>query len=397
MNLFRGIEKSAIPYFSLYVFLFIALAFLLTFLNIYFQELGFSLGTIGLFSALGPMISVLSQPVWGIIGDRTNKRFVLIILLVGAIVMSLVIPLNPTFVFIVVSLLVYQVFATSQLPIVDAMTLQYLDSKQLKYSAIRIIASISFGLAAAAAGPLIAGNVARIFYFNAFFMLITLLFAFFMKPIQKTTQKIENGSGSDERSGLKAIVKLLENKVVLCVYLSSFVFGLAMSFTHGFTGLRMIELGATQAQVGIALAIAAFAEIPLFLFIDRVMGKRKPEYILMISGFFMALRMLLMALAGTIFVIYVAQFMHGYGFIMHLYFSILLLHKHSPPHMKATVQTVNSMIRTGLSALVGSLGGGFLAQHLSLQYVFMLLFIFVFSSCVVFPGIMILLSKKRQR
>jgi len=395
MNLFRDIEKQAIPYFSFYVFIFTAIAIFTSFINIYFQELGFSLGTIGIFTALGPMVSIISQPTWGVIGDRTNRRYVLMILLFAAALISLVIPLHSSFIFIVVTFLSYQVFATSQLPIGDSLTLQYLDGKSLKYSAIRISGSISFGAAAAFAGIILGGNTARIFYFNTFFLLLTLLFVFLMKPALKP----RIGTNEDEvkeQSGLKAFLKLLDNKIVLYVYLSSFVFGLAMSFMHPFLGIHMTAIGATQTQIGIALSIAAFSEIPIFILIDRVFGKQKPEYLLMFSALFMAIRLLLLFFSNSVFLVYVAQMTHAFSFIIHLYFSILLLHKHSPPHMKATVQTVNSMVRMGLSALLGSLGGGFLAQQIGLQPVFLILSIFVFCTCFILPGIMIMAHKLKK-
>ena len=397
MNLFRDIEKQAIPYFAFYVFVFMAISIFTTFINIYFQELGFPLGTIGIFTALGPMVSIVSQPMWGVVGDRTNRRLVLMALLLGAAIISLIIPLHPSFIFIVITFLSYQVFATSQLPIGDALTLQYLDGKSLKYSAIRVAGSISFGLASVFAGTMLGGNTGRIFYYNTFFLLLTLLFVFMMKPAIKPTEQTEVDEKKEkEQSGIKAFTKLLNNKVVLYVYLTSFVFGLCMSFKHPFLGIRMTEIGATQGQIGIALAIAAFGEIPVFLLIDKVLGKRKPEYLLMFSGFFMALRMLLMFFSSTVFIVYIAQLTHAFSFIIHLYFSILLLHKHSPPHMKATVQTVNSMVRMGLSALLGSLGGGFLAQYIGMQPVFLMLSIFAFSTCVIIPGIMISVHKLKK-
>ena len=397
MNLFRDIEKQAIPYFSFYIFIFMAMAIFTSFINIYFQELGFSLGTIGIFTALGPMISIISQPTWGVIGDRTNRRTVLMILLLVAAIISLIIPLHPSFIFIAVTFLTYQVFATSQLPIGDSLTLQYLDGKALKYSAIRVAGSISFGAASAMVGILLGGHTVRIFYFNTFFLLITLLFVFLMKPAQKPLVSAnEDETDEKEQSGFKAFTKLLKNKVVLYVYLSSFVFGLAMSFMHPFIGLRMTEVGATQGQIGMGLAIAAFSEIPIFILIDRVFGKRKPEYLLMFSAFFMTIRLLLLFFANTVYIIYLAQLTHGFSFVIHLYFSITLLHKYSPPHMKATVQTVNSMVRMGLSALLGSLGGGFLAQQIGMQYVFLILSVFVFSTCFILPGIMISVHKLKK-
>ncbi|MCL2420844.1 MAG: MFS transporter, partial [Defluviitaleaceae bacterium] len=201
----------------------------------------------------------------------------------------------------------------------------------------------------------------------------------------------------ETQSGLKAFVKLLNNKIVLCVYLTSFVFGLTMTFIHNFIGIRITELGANESQIGIALFIAAFSEIPIFLTIDRVFRKHKPEYLLMLSAFFMGLRLVIMYFAQSVLLIYIAQMVHGFSFIIHLYFCIVLLHEHSPPHMKATVQTIHAMIRMGVGAILGGLGGGFLAQHIGIESVFLTLAIFVTSTCFVLPGVLICMHKARNK
>jgi len=47
------------------------------------------------------------------------------------------------------------------------------------------------------------------------------------------------------------------------------------------------------------------------------------------------------------------------------------------------------MIRMGIGALLGGLGGGVLAQYIGIQNVFLILSIFVFATCFVFPGVLI--------
>ena len=411
MRMPQGLNKSYLPFFLFYVFCFMGIAIFTSFINVYFYQLGFPVSQIGILTALGPLISMVSQPMWGVLSDRTNKRRVLMIVLAGAAVVSLIIPLNTTFLWLIIVLLIYWSFATSLLPLGDAITLQFLEGKTIKYSAMRVVGAIGFGLPSIFAGLLIGGNVGRIFYYNALFLTITCLLVSFMPAKKKPTeeellqkQNIEQEPDKEQgqeklkqQSGFEAVAVLLKNKVVLCVYLSSFVFGLTMSFLHNFIGIRMTTLGAHEGQVGMALFIAAFSEVPLFLIMDRVFAKRKPEYLLMLSAFFMALRLLVMYFGNTIMLIYLAQMLHGFSFIIHLYFCIVLLHKHSPSHIKSTVQTVHAMIRMGVGAIFGGLGGGVLAQHIGIQSVFLLLSAIVFTTCFVLPGILIIIYKSKKR
>ena len=405
MGVFGSFEKGSIPYFSFYICSFMAIAIFTTFINIYFQQLGFTIGQIGILTAIGPMVSMISQPMWGVLSDRTDKRKVLMIILVGGAVMSLVIPFNTTFLVLIFTLMIYWSFATSYLPLGDAITLGYLESSTVKYTAIRIVGAISFGLTSAFAGVMLGGNIGRIFYYNAAFILLTCFWVFLMKkrkkPVPETVadkmdQDIDTNPIIQEKSGLRPFFRLLKNKVLLGVYLSSFVFGLTMAFLHNFIGIRLTEVGANESQVGMALFIAAFSEIPIFFMIDRVFSNKKPEYLLMLSGLSMGIRLFIMFLSNSIMLIYFAQLLQGFSFMLHLYFCIMLLHEHSPPHLKATVQTFHAMVRMGAGAILGGMGGGFLAQHIGIQGVFLILSIFVLTTCFILPGVLILYSRTKK-
>lgn len=379
-----------------------AVALFFSFLNIYFFNLGFTVGQIGIFAAIGPLVTMIGQPGWGVLSDRTNKRRVLIIVVSGAAVMSLVLTLGTSFMFLIIALVIYFSFATAILPLGDAITLQFLDGTSLKYSSIRILGAVSFGLTSVFAGVLLGGNVGRIFWYNSFFLVITLAAVFFMSAAKKDPQT-EIKSESEEKKEAEDIrdkvkfTDVIKNKVVLGVYLSSFAFGFVLSFLFAFLGIRMTEMGATEGQVGTAFFIGAFSEIPFFLFIDSFFGNKKPEYILMFSAFFMGVRLFIMFLSESIFLIYVAQAFHGASFIVHLYFCIILLHRHSPEHLKSTVQTIHAMIRMGVSGLLGSISGSLLAQQIGIQNVFLMLAILILSTCFVLPAILIIYNGVKRR
>ena len=390
----KTFNKSVVPYASFYVFIFMAIAIFFSFINIYFYQLGFTISQIGFFSALAPVVTIFSQPVWGVLSDRTNKRRVLMIVISTSAVMSVVLSMGTSFLFIVVTLIIYSTFAVAILPLADAITLQFLENANIKYSAIRVLGAVSFGITAIFAGVLLDGDISRIFWYNALFMAGTLAAVFFMS--NRNGDPPKDGSDPHTKEKIK-FSETLKNKVVLGVYLSSFIFGLVMSFLFGFIGIRMTEIGANEGQIGFALFIASFSEIPLFLFMDRLFGKRRPEHLLMFSAFFMGIRLFILYLSESIFLVYIAQGFHGVSFVVHLYFCIVLLHRHSPEHMKSTVQTIHSMIRMGASALLGSLSGGFLAQHIGIQNVFLLMSVIVFSTCFILPGVLILIHKAKRR
>jgi len=399
MSFLKRFDMSPLPFYMFYVFCFMAAASFFTFINVYFFHQGFTMAQVGVLAALGPLISLVSQPFWGILSDRFDKRLILIIVLLGATIMSFVIPLSSAFSFLIVVMLIYSSFGTSAIPLGDAITLLFIEgNKSVKYSSIRVVGALTFGLFSIVVGWLVHGEINRIFYINAFFLALTALMVFFM-PVQKKerAQEETNAEPIVKESLIKQIVKLLKNKVVLCIYLSSFVFGLSLSFLFAYLGIRLTEIGADETQLGISMFIAAFSEIPILLLADKFFRKKRPEYLLMFSAAFLSLRLFIMFISSSVILIFFAQATQGISFVLHLYFCVILLHENAPAHLKSTAQTLSAMIRMGMGALLGNLGGGFLAQNIGLQNVFLILSIFVFSTCVFLPAVLILLHRFKSR
>jgi PPP family 3-phenylpropionic acid transporter len=170
-----------------------------------------------------------------------------------------------------------------------------------------------------------------------------------------------------------------------------------MSFHHSFVGLRLQELGADTGQVGIAMFIAAVSEIPVLIFIHKMFGNRKPVYILMFTGFSMGLRMLLCFASTDVSVIYLSQMLNGFTFMVPYYFTVLLLDQHAPEGLKATAQSVYTVFRGGAAALLGNIGGGFIADAFGIRGVYFVLMIVAFGTLFVLPGAILLGYKAVKR
>jgi PPP family 3-phenylpropionic acid transporter len=298
----------------------------------------------------------------------------------------------------------YNAFGTSVGPLGDAITLQYIQGKNIKFSSIRLVGTISYAVMAALAGMMLADDVRRIFFINAAFLGAALIMIFFMPNIPKEIKTESKAEENTEKQADKPKSKLLNNlktlfsnKMIVCIFASSFVFGITMTFYHSFVGIRLKEIGATNTQVGIALFISAASEIPVLLIINKVFGKIKPVHLLMMVGLIMGFRMVLMYIANDLYLLYAAQLLHGLTFMVHYYFCVVLLNEHSPSNMKSTVQSVHAMIRGGAASLLGNVGGGFLAQRMGFQNVYLLLAGIVTATCFLLPAVLLAVYKFRNR
>jgi PPP family 3-phenylpropionic acid transporter len=396
-------DRELTPFYIYYTVIFMAQATIFTFLNIYFsEELGFSFAQIGTIASIGPLVSIITQPWWGILSDRTNKRIVLMVIIAGAVVVALLFPLHYTFVYIAVMAVFNTMFNNSITPLGDAITLQFLENKKIKFNTIRMIGTISYALMAAVVGYIIGEELTRIFYIKAIFMGIALFAVFWMPDLQRKILPKADGSVGEKPVNppfWESLKELFQNRMVLCILATSLVFGLTMTFYHSFLGIQLRSIGATEAQVGQAMFISAASEVPVLLLVNKIFGKRKPIHLLMIIGFFMAMRLVLLYVAdiqGSLAIVYGAQLMHGLTFMVHFYFTVVLLNTYAPVHIKSTVQSFNAVIRA-VAALIGAGIGGRIADRLSIGEVYFILSIFIFTLCFALPGILAFIYRNKIR
>lgn len=396
-------DAHVIPFILFYAIVYMSQASFGPYLNAYYRTLGFEYSQIAVISALGPFISIAAQPLWGILSDRTNKKRVLVIIVTGTIVTSLLYALQTIFLYICFIAVLYNFFQTSITPLSDAMTLQYIEGKKTKFSSIRLVGTISYAVMAAIVGRLLNNELRLIFFVNAGMLGAALAMAIWMPNIGRPAAAETKDGGSPEAvpeekiSTWQGIKALFKNKMLICVFLASFVTGLAMSFYYTFTNMHLMDdLGANSGQIGMAMLISAASEIPVLLIVNKIISKLKPIYILMLVGAALGLRMFLLYNSTTIGMVYVAQLLHGLTFMLPYYFSALLISQNAPPNLKSTAQSVYAMCRGGLVSLL-NIGIGGLAQKVGLTSMYLFFSIFVTLVCCVLPGLLYLIYNLRQR
>jgi PPP family 3-phenylpropionic acid transporter len=193
--------------------------------------------------------------------------------------------------------------------------------------------------------------------------------------------------------------ELFRNKMILCILATSLVFGLTMTFYHAFLGIQLRAIGASEVQVGRAMFISAASEVPVLLLVNKIFGRRKPVHLLMIIGFFMAARLVMLFTAdmqSSLHIVYAAQLLHGLTFMVHFYFTVVLLNAHAPVHIKSTVQSLNAVIRAA-AALIGAGIGGTMADRLGIGGVYLILSVFIFTLCFILPGVLSLIYRGKVR
>lgn len=98
----------------------------------------------------------------------------------------------------------------------------------------------------------------------------------------------------------------------------------------------------------------------------------------------------------NIYLVLVLQILHGFMFIVLAYSMATYINNEVPPELKASGQTVNSVIGLGISRIIGSTGGGAVSDLIGIRQVFFLNSVVVLVSIIVFASIFFIRSKNKN-
>jgi MFS transporter, PPP family, 3-phenylpropionic acid transporter len=335
---------------TIYFFFFAAIASLFPFLVIHYQELGLSGTQIGILAALNPLVTVIAAPLWGTLADATQRyKQLLLVMMVGCLVTIFLLSQAAQFGWLLVIIAAFAFFAGSVMPLIDSSVLAMLEHKE-RYGKLRLWGTIGFGITSPLVG-FITGRAGLewAFYFYLFFFAITTALVVFF-PISSTNLRKPLGVGMLE----------FKNKTWLIFLLTLFLGGVGLAIGGNFFLLHMKNLGATQTYVGLSLTFATLGELPFMMFGYKLLKRFPAKTLLLFALFFIALRLIGYSLAREPWHFLIVQLLHGPTFALIWIAGISYADSLSPPHLKATGQSLFSATLSGLGGTLGGFVGGLL-------------------------------------
>ncbi|HXF64854.1 MAG TPA: major facilitator superfamily domain-containing protein 6 [Caldilineaceae bacterium] len=333
-------------YFSYYA----AGACLMPFLVLYYRQLGLSGPQIGLLAGLAPVVTWLSAPLWGLLADALQRhRLLLLVAIVGAITAALTLAQATAFGWLLVVVAAYAFFVAPIMPLVDNSVMALLGARSAEYGKQRLWGAVGWGLAGAGAGVLVERLGASMsFYAYASWMALGLLVALRL-PISRAP------IGQSVRLALRG---LAANSQLLVFLATVLVAGMAMSTVHSFLFLYLLDLGASEALMGLSLTVATVSELPVFFFSDRLLRWMGARGLLLLSLAANVARLGAYALMPAAWLVLPINLLHGLTFSAMWVAGVSYANQIAPVGMGATVQGLFSGMVMGLGAAAGALLGG---------------------------------------
>src|SRR5690554_4642605 len=129
------------------------------YISLYLDQGGWNGSSIGLYLAIGPLITFVTQPFWGFIGDVWGNlpKLAAMLMLLSGISIGLFAFLPVSSIFLVLAILV-GFFQGPLVPMLDSMSVRILSERKNTWGMNRLWGSLGFALIALAMGSLFTEN-----------------------------------------------------------------------------------------------------------------------------------------------------------------------------------------------------------------------------------------------
>lgn len=348
-DLRRGLFVAKLFYF----FYFAAIGCLTPFLNVYFARLGLTGAQIGWLSSVAPLIALTANPFWGAVSDRWQvHRWVLALCAFAAGLVSLLYLAVDSFWPLMAVVVVLSFFRTPIGSLVDSAVIDLVRRVGSSYGHQRMWGSLGFVLVTLVLGRLIGADDLQIaFWLHGLLLAVVCTGLGLRLPV----------AGQDGRISLPAGLRRLAAQRSYMTFLGAMaLLGLGTSSYVNFLGLHMLELGGSEAMIGLAWAVNGMAEFPMMLFGGRWFG-RVPHGRLIQFGFAgYALVWVLMAVVTEPLALVVCSALNGVCYGTVWVAAVTYAGESAPPGLSATAQALIGAAQSGIGWSLGSVMAGYL-------------------------------------
>jgi PPP family 3-phenylpropionic acid transporter len=274
-DLFGHVE--AYPLRAVFFFTYAGTQIWINFFLVSLRREGFSGKEISYVASMAPFMMFIVQPLWGVLADRFGRRRCLSVATFTTAVLYLRMYWVHSFWPIFVTAGAMALFSAPLAPLMDAVALDFVEARgKLSYSMFRIWASIATGVGTAGVGFLIEGHATRTAFLWA--MGAALTGALFGAAGKSAVQQhaVEKVTWMGVGSFVRNVPLMTFLVVVLFVGISSTAF-------WNFNGVYFTDIGGSTSLFGLAIAIDAGSEIPIYFLAAPILRHIRLQRVLLFT------------------------------------------------------------------------------------------------------------------
>jgi PPP family 3-phenylpropionic acid transporter len=328
------------------------------------RHFGASSPQIGIVTAICSVISMVFQPVWGVLSDKfKSPRKILCFCLGMSGVFFGAIFFTENLFLVIALIMLDMTFRCGVISLLDSHTLSEINALPgLQYSFIRMAGSIFYGgLSFVYSGVINARGVMSIIPLSLCIAVAAIFWGFFAAKGKGETERGTQGNIQKIKPNLtKEAFTLLKNHKYILFILFVALYALSSQPLFVFIIDYVTAVGRGPGDVPVIHALRCVVELPLFIFIGY-MGTRIGAKKLMMTGVCFAVLYTAGLLFAHNYALLVVSHMSGAaGFILCLTGRMRYINEITPEAVRSTSITVMGACEVGLGAIAGNLVAGFI-------------------------------------
>ncbi|MZQ85190.1 MFS transporter [Paenibacillus sp. 5J-6] len=331
---------------------FMTMGIVVTFFPLYFDYKGYSKIQIGLLYAIGPLIGIATNLLWGFLSDRfqTVKKN-MIILIFGQLITAILVFTAGWFSLLYVCLAMFFFFQQPVNSLNDSQLMLSIRASGKSYASFRVWGSIGFAVSAGGFGLLLRHYGTGLTPILCLFTITcTLILVFFLKDARQSGKKMALGG----------MLSILRSKKFVWFLLLIIIMSVSHRFNDGFLALYMRQLGASDSVIGYAWMASALSEIPMFFFLSRHGHRFKELPLLAFAGIIYALRFFIMGSIHNPAWIIGVQLLHSLTFGVFLITANRYISQIIPDEYRSSGQAIFAVAWSSIAGLISGMLGGWM-------------------------------------
>lgn len=328
------------------------------------QGRGFAATEIALLMSVMQVMRLVAPNLWGWLGDRLGRSTPIIR---ASALLSLLGFIGVRYAHDLWSMLfalgVMSFFWTATMPLLEALTLASLGARSAHYGRVRAWGSIGFVVAVIAMGVALERLPVDSILSACMLTLSTILLASWCLPEQVRVSRVREG-----RAGLG---KLLCRPEIVALLLAAFLMSAAHGAFYVFFSIHLVESGYTKTSVGLLWSLGVLAEIAVFLWAPKLLGRHSLRHVMFVCFGATILRFLLTGWGAQWWgLILLAQCLHGITFGAYHATAVAAVHRWFGEGHQSLGQALYGSMSFGAGGIVGGLLSGVLWEHFGAGWTF---------------------------
>lgn len=379
-------DKNIIK-FQVFYFLLIGAAGCFTpYINVYLEKsIGLNGSQIGLITAISLILGVCVIPLWGIIGDKTRKYNLLLLLSLAASIVVLYFYSKQTvYIGCIVCALLLEVARLGSNPMADTISMNYTDKHNGNYGSIRGMGSLGYML-----GSMAVGFLADQFGLDGPLFITYMLLLGVALLICLSFPKADAEDADKEKPKKGSFKDLLTNKNFIFMLILIMITQIVVDSSGAYAGNHLIvTLKGDNSLVSWLTLVQVLPEFLFLMVASQAIRKLGYKQFFLIATILMAIRMFTYAFIPNTYVFIFISIVHCLGVACSTVASLAYIQKTVSPAVFGTAITLLNAAMSIGKAIFGYIFG-FIYQYFGSYQIFMI------SGIIIVVGVILVLTTKR--